>query len=94
MEAKQLREWAEREAEGLVDRWAPEGWVPQEEKVDHPAHYQGKGIEVIDILEGFGLGFHLGNAVKYILRAGKKGDEVEDLKKAIWYIERYINGRE
>jgi hypothetical protein len=60
------------------------------ESVDHPDHYMGDGIEVIDVIEGFGLGFNLGNAIKYILRAGKKGDWREDLQKAAWYIEREI----
>lgn len=62
------------------------------ESVNHPSHYQGDGIEVIDVIEAFGLGFHLGNAIKYILRAGRKdADRVnEDLQKAIWYIKREI----
>ena len=66
-----------------------------ENTVDHPSYYQGK-IEVIDFIEDKGLGFHLGNAIKYIARAGRKSPdtEVEDLRKAIWYIERYIELRE
>ena len=61
-------------------------------KVDHPGYYQGGGIETIDIIEAFGLDFCLGNAVKYILRAGKKSPETfgEDLKKAVWYLNRAI----
>ena len=65
--------------------------------VNHPAHYKAAGIEAIDVIEAFGLGFHLGNAVKYILRAGRKGDEetpVEDLKKARWYLDREIARRQ
>lgn len=61
------------------------------DSVNHPQHYQAGGVEVIDVIESFGLGFHLGNAVKYVLRAGRKGDTVEDLKKARWYIDREIN---
>lgn len=61
------------------------------EKVNHPSHYQGHKFEVIDIIEDFDLGFNLGNAIKYILRAGKKGLVIEDLKKAIWYLQREIN---
>lgn len=59
--------------------------------VNHPDYYVGK-IEVIDYIEDKGLGFCLGNAVKYISRAGKKDQskEVEDLQKAIWYIQRKI----
>jgi hypothetical protein len=63
---------------------------PPGEAVNHPDHYRGNGIEVIDVIEGFGLGFNLGNAVKYILRAGKKEDECQDLRKALWYIEREL----
>jgi hypothetical protein len=58
--------------------------------VDHPAHYQGDGIEVIDVIESFDLNFRLGNAVKYILRAGRKGDRIEDLEKAMWYLSREV----
>jgi hypothetical protein len=59
--------------------------------VDHPAHYGGNTpYETIKVIEAWALGFHLGNAVKYIARAGKKGDRVEDLKKARWYLDREI----
>lgn len=60
--------------------------------VNHPSHYTDGKIEVIEYIEDKGLGFHLGNAVKYISRAGKKdpGKTIEDLEKAVWYINRYI----
>lgn len=60
--------------------------------VNSPSHYADGKIEVIDFIEDKKLGFCLGNAVKYIARAGKKDPtkEVEDLKKARWYIERRI----
>ena len=60
--------------------------------VNHPAHYTTGKIEVIDYIEDQKLPYHLGNAVKYISRAGKKDKDktVEDLKKAVWYIQRYI----
>lgn len=60
--------------------------------VNHPEHYTDGGIETIDFIEAKRLPYHLGNAVKYISRAGKKDQSkiVEDLQKAIWYIERYI----
>ena len=62
--------------------------------VDHPAHYRADtGYEAIDVIEAWGLGFALGNAVKYICRAGLKEDAVEDLEKARWYIEREIRRR-
>ena len=61
--------------------------------VNHPAHYTSGRIEVIDIIEDQKLGYHLGNALKYICRAGKKdpAKTAEDLRKAIWYVERYIS---
>jgi len=59
------------------------------EKVDHPAHYGGDvKFEAIKIIEDWGLGFSAGNALKYIIRAPHKGSEIEDLKKALWYLNR------
>ena len=58
--------------------------------VNHPAYYQAGGIEAIDVIEAWGLGFCLGNTVKYIARAGKKGSRLTDLKKAAWYLNRLI----
>lgn len=60
--------------------------------VNHPQHYNDGKIEVIDFIEDKKLGFHLGNAIKYISRAGKKEPNkvIEDIQKAIWYLERYI----
>ena len=63
------------------------------EMVNHPSHYQSGGIEAIDVIEAFGLGFCLGNAVKYILRCGKKDSDIQELSKAAWYIEREIKTR-
>lgn len=58
--------------------------------VNNPPHYQGKGgMQAIDVIEAFDLGYCLGNVIKYVLRAGKKGETKEDIKKAIWYLERY-----
>ena len=62
------------------------------DSVNHPAHYTDGKIEVIDFIEDKKLGFHLGNTVKYICRAGKKDPEktIEDLQKAEWYLHREI----
>ena len=62
------------------------------DNVNHPSHYTSGKIEVIDFIEDKELGFHLGNAVKYISRAGRKNPDkiVEDLQKAVWYINREI----
>ena len=61
--------------------------------VNHPSHYTAGRIEVIDYLEDQKFPYHLGCAVKYISRAGKKdpNKEIEDLCKAIWYLNRYID---
>lgn len=59
--------------------------------VNHPSHYTRGRIEVIDFIEDQQLPYHLGNVIKYIARAGYKGDKLEDLKKARWYLDRYIN---
>jgi hypothetical protein len=62
-----------------------------QERIDHPAHYTFGAIEVIDAIEAWELGFHLRNVVKYVARAAHKGDQLADLKKARWYLEREIN---
>lgn len=60
--------------------------------VNHPTHYNTGKTEVIEFIEDQKLGYHLGNALKYLCRAGRKNPEkyVEDLEKAIWYIRRRI----
>ncbi len=61
--------------------------------VNHPKHYtkHPSGVECITVTEHFN--FCLGNAIKYIWRAGEKGDALEDLRKAKWYLEREIERR-
>lgn len=63
----------------------------KEDVINHPSHYTDGKYEVIDFIEDYRLPFHLGNAVKYICRAGKKDPDkyVEDLKKALWYLRRW-----
>lgn len=58
--------------------------------VSHPSHYTAhpSGVECIEVTEHFN--FNRGNAIKYVWRAGEKDDEVQDLKKAIWYLEREV----
>jgi hypothetical protein len=68
---------------------------PKVEQVNHPDHYRfGKNneYEAIKVIDAWELGFSLGNTVKYISRAGKKGKdkELEDLRKALWYLEHHI----
>ena len=61
--------------------------------VEHPEHYGGEEntYEAIKVIEAWGLGFHLGNVIKYISRAEKKGAEIQDLEKAQWYLNRYLD---
>lgn len=64
--------------------------------INHPAHYGGESnpYEAIKVIEAWGLGFCLGNTVKYIARAGKKDATIQDLKKARWYLDRQISNIE
>jgi len=67
---------------------------PEVDIVNHPPHYNKhpSGIEVIAITRH--MGFNLGNVVKYVMRADHKGNSIEDLKKAAWYIADEIKKRE
>jgi len=60
------------------------------EQVDHPKHYNKGKYETIDVIEDWDLDFHCGNALKYISRHKHKNNPGEDIKKAIWYLERYL----
>lgn len=80
---------------------AKDCFKPKEEKandkadmVNHPQHYSAHGIEPIDYIESHDLNFNLGNVIKYVSRAPYKGTELEDLKKAKWYLEREIKRHE
>ena len=68
--------------------------TPKVEQVNHPQHYGGENnpYEAIKVIDAWELGFSLGNTVKYISRAGKKGKdkELEDLRKALWYLQHHI----
>ena len=62
------------------------------EKINHPPHYNSGQFEVIDVIDdwGFGEDFYLGNVLKYVARAKHKGNEIADLEKAVWYLQRKI----
>ena len=68
-----------------------EMFEPTSDPVNHPAHYKVGGIETIDFIEAKKLGYNLGNVVKYLTRADHKGNKLEDLRKAQWYLTREIN---
>lgn len=65
---------------------------PEKEMVNHPKHYGGKDnpYEAIKVIEAWDLGFCLGNTIKYISRAGKKENTLQDLEKALWYLQREV----
>jgi hypothetical protein len=65
------------------------------EAVNHPAHYGGEDnpYEAIKVIEAWKLGFNLGNTVKYISREAHKGAPIQDLKKALWYLQRELDNR-
>ena len=62
----------------------------EHDPVNHPNHYTVGGIETIDFIEAKGLNYNLGNVVKYMTRADHKGNKVEDLQKALWYLNREL----
>ena len=60
--------------------------------INNPSHYtDGRKFQPIDVINDWNLGYNLGNAVKYISRAGRKGSKVEDLQKAVFYLNYEIN---
>jgi len=65
--------------------------MPKGDSVNHPSHYTShpSGVECVTIIEHFN--FNIGNAIKYLWRAGMNGDAVEDLKKSVWYVNREID---
>ena len=58
--------------------------------VDHPSHYNHGKIEAIDAIDAWGLDFYEGNIVKYIVRSKYKGNRLQDLEKALWYLDRLV----
>lgn len=65
---------------------------PEIDMVNHPPHYRAGGFECIEIIEAYRLGYHLGNALKYLWRAGRKSpDVIVDLRKAVWYCRRAVD---
>lgn len=62
--------------------------------IERPAHYTYSAIEPISVIEAWALGFHLGNVLKYVARAGRKDSKIEDLRKARWYLDREIKRME
>jgi hypothetical protein len=74
--------------------YLPENNEDAQNIINHPSHYTKGKYETIEIIEDWKLNYHLGNAVKYISRCEYKNKKIEDLKKAIWYINREIEREE
>ena len=80
--------------EAVLPPLPPEFMVPsflRADVVNHPPHYKIGGIETIDFIEAKGLDYNLGNVVKYVTRADHKGNKLQDLEKARWYLDRAIS---
>lgn len=84
-----------KNAKALLERGSEVAKEPVVEcdLINHPSHYCIGGIEVIDVIEAWALGYRLGNVVKYVARADHKGRPIEDLEKARWYLDREIEKR-
>jgi hypothetical protein len=83
---------SQRESPRIVETHFPiEMEEPKADPVNHPEHYKTGGIETIDFIEAKNLGYNLGNVVKYITRADHKGNKLQDLQKAQWYLNREID---
>ena len=86
--AKKFEEMNDREATFTIDE-------DNNSSVIHPQHYGGKNnpYEAIKVIEAWEVGFNLGNTLKYISRAGKKDNIIQDLEKALFYLDREIQNR-
>jgi len=86
---KKYEEMNDREVKVTIDE------EKSNSNVNHPKHYGGKDnpYEAIKVIEAWGVGFNLGNTLKYISRAGKKDNIIQDLEKALFYLDREIQNR-
>ena len=85
---RQILEAHEKAVKSVVEQSAPPAL--EHDMINRPPHYAGLSIEPIDVIESWDLNYHLGNVIKYISRAGRKGDYLEDLEKARWYLDREL----
>lgn len=81
---------AKKEDWKVIDVSSSNTPLQKADPVNHPTHYKVGGIETIDFIEAKKLGYNLGNVVKYITRSDHKGNRLQDLRKAQWYLEREI----
>ena len=87
------RKFTKAEMSALDKNWIefPSDYVVGSDRVNSPPHYTAGGIETIDFIEAKDLNYRLGNVIKYVSRAEKKENPLEDLKKAKWYLERELS---
>jgi predicted DNA-binding protein YlxM (UPF0122 family) len=93
-----LKEWTEdsEKVDEVVEEQEKDDLIPSisesqdDDMINSPHHYTAGGVETIDFIEAKGLGYHLGNVVKYVSRSQFKDNRIEDLMKAKWYLERAI----
>lgn len=83
-----IKTWDDEDA---FDEWEKEQYIKQTDSVFSPKHYTAGKYEVIDVIEDWNLNFRLANTIKYIARHKHKGKPLEDLKKALWYLQREID---
>lgn len=86
-DTEEIQNWDE---DGF-DEWDKEQYMKQTDNISSPKHYTTGKYEVIDVIEDWGLNFRLANTIKYIARHEHKGKPLEDLKKALWYLQREID---
>jgi len=82
--------WEQNMCAGVPSTQTYMDQISKIDNINHPPHYTQGKIECIDFIEDQKLGYHLGNAVAYIVRCRWKGETREDIKKAIWYLNRYL----
>lgn len=87
----EIKTWDNEDA---FDEWDKEQYMKQVDNVSSPAHYTTGKYEVIDVIEDWDLNFRLANTIKYVARHKHKGKPLEDLKKALWYLQREIDWHE
>lgn len=84
----EIKEW---DSEDVFVEWEKEQYMTQTDSINSPKHYTTGKYEVIDVIEDWDLNFRLANTIKYVARHKHKGKPLEDLKKALWYLQREID---
>jgi hypothetical protein len=88
-DTEEMIDWVDEET--TFDEWESDQYMHTKEAVNSPKHYTSGKYEVIDVIEDWDLNFRLANTVKYIARHKHKGKPLEDLEKALWYLQREVD---